>query len=353
MDAVETAIRSALEKGDALDRGFREKVYRSAFAVLERSLSARPDLPPDAATRRREHLKAKISVIESEFAPAVEPDAPRRSNDHLRMEPTFTPPPPSHPQAEAPPPEPAAGPDFGPLLSEADLAPVEDEAGIAQAESETIGAPPLEDRYYQAPRRNLRPLGWLFILLIFLVLLAAAIWWLATQGGFTGSNTTATTSETSSAEPIAADSNEGWITVFSPADPLGVNAPSGAKAQVVAEGDESFIKISSQSGDQPIDFVIGQGVLEQFAGKRAVFNIVARSEGGKPTQISVSCDSGALGDCGRSRFDVGAARSDYLFRVELERAQPAGGGTISIVPDVSGGGRALDVFEIRVSAAEE
>src|SRR5690606_33921404 len=61
------AIRSALEKGDATDRAFREKVYRQVFAALERSLEARRDVPEDDARRRREQIKAAIIDVERGF----------------------------------------------------------------------------------------------------------------------------------------------------------------------------------------------------------------------------------------------------------------------------------------------
>jgi hypothetical protein len=38
VEAVKKAIRSALERGEANDRAFREKVYRQAFSALDRSL---------------------------------------------------------------------------------------------------------------------------------------------------------------------------------------------------------------------------------------------------------------------------------------------------------------------------
>jgi hypothetical protein len=69
LDAIERAIRGALEKGNAEDRAFREKVYRSVFTALERNLAANP-VADEVAQRRREALKARITEIEQEFQPA-------------------------------------------------------------------------------------------------------------------------------------------------------------------------------------------------------------------------------------------------------------------------------------------
>ena len=79
LDPIEKAIRNALEKGNADDRTFREKVYRSAFAALDRATKAQPDLTVEVAINRRKNLQAKITSIESEYIPALpaEPeDAP-------------------------------------------------------------------------------------------------------------------------------------------------------------------------------------------------------------------------------------------------------------------------------------
>ncbi len=71
MDPVEKAIRNALEKGNAEDRAFREKVYRSAFAALERATQSQPQLTVEMAIKRRQSLQAKITSIESEYLPAA------------------------------------------------------------------------------------------------------------------------------------------------------------------------------------------------------------------------------------------------------------------------------------------
>jgi len=71
LDAIEKAIRNAFEKGNAEDRAFRERVYRSAFAALDRVLQANPGVTVEAAIKRRKAVQEKITEIESEFLPAV------------------------------------------------------------------------------------------------------------------------------------------------------------------------------------------------------------------------------------------------------------------------------------------
>jgi hypothetical protein len=80
--------------------------------------------------------------------------------------------------------------------------------------------------------------------------------------------------------------------------------------------------------------------------------VVARAQEGEETQISVDCNFGELGDCGRKRYLVGITREEFLFEVELPAGNPGSGGTIAINSDVEGQGRAVDLFAIRVSTAQ-
>jgi hypothetical protein len=93
-------------------------------------------------------------------------------------------------------------------------------------------------------------------------------------------------------------------------------------------------------------------VLEQLAGKTATFDIVARAaEEGKETQMAVDCNFGELGDCGRKRYAVGYERGDYLFEIAFPAATPGAGGTIAINSDFANEGRAVDIYELKVSVA--
>ena len=91
------------------------------------------------------------------------------------------------------------------------------------------------------------------------------------------------------------------------------------------------------------------GALERFAGRTATFSLRARAQEDE-TQITVTCDFGQLGQCNRLRYVVGPTITEYLFEVELANVAPSRGGTISIVPDIEGRSRMLDVFSIRVTA---
>jgi len=152
-------------------------------------------------------------------------------------------------------------------------------------------------------------------------------------------------------KPGQADPQRQWIVAFSPADPSTVSAPGDTKAEVVQEPAGQFMRIQSGASGSAIIFDIGQGILEQIAGKKATFDIVAKAQDGQDTQMSVDCNFGELGDCGRKRYAVGTTRADYLFEIDMPAGTPGAGGTIAINPDFSNSGKAVDIFEIKVSVA--
>lgn len=354
MDAIENAIRVALAKGDADDRAFREKVYRSVFAALERNIAASTDLAPETAQRRRDALKARITEIEQEFIPAVEADRPRS-------------------------PVPAPAVEVGPRSPAAPGVPVPDlrrepsfDAGGPDVAMEPVSSPEpdmaMESGYpgiegpaaFERPARAGRPrrLGAIFAGLTLLATLAVLVW-IAFELGLIGPPSPASPQQQGSGEaqpgpplgPGAADASRDWVTVFSPTDPTSVVASAGSKVEIVDEDGTSFIRVRS-GGGEPVRFDVGQGILERLAGHRAVFDVVARAQNDKDTQIAIDCDFGALGKCGRRRYTVGPGRADYLFNIELPDIRPGAAGTIAIVSDVDNSGKAIEIYEIRVSLSD-
>lgn len=521
MDAVEKAIRSALESGDADERSFRESVYRKAFAALERAIETNPGITPDVADRRRASVQAKIAEIESEFIPALPPidpvprapaepmyrapfePAPRPSQppspaaesyprrddgerawsdsrpvDPRPAEPRQTEPTPPRVEPMVPsradpvpqrsdwaltppaPPRTEPVPRVDPVLSRPEPAlstpptgqrdrwvvdPVVDmpvpsgtpapadqpepatvpplAAGprvgipVPQAPSaEPVGAPvprvpaapeaPSVDMDTSGPvprsffpdlddfgppgskpaigpeaevatvsaaggpnvsRERRRPFAAVFVGTTVIAAVGIGIWWGITTGlfkvpGDDGSvpNPPVTEEEDFIPEdvnnapqmPGEADAQRNWISVFSPSDPTAVNAPGGTSAEVMRDDTGEFIRIRSGGSGSWVLFDVGQGVLEQLAGKVATFDIVARAEEGAETQFAVECNFGELGDCGRKRYAAGYAKGDFLFEVTMPTARPGAGGTIGINSDITNAGKALDVYEIRVAVSQ-
>ncbi|MEX0956934.1 MAG: hypothetical protein WDZ83_17185 [Rhizobiaceae bacterium] len=344
MDSIERAIRDALAKGDASDRAYRERVYRSVLAALERANSAEGSLTPEAAANRRNALKSHITAIEEEFIPAVAPTID---------------PPSVTPQGEAAPaPSPVAEPRIDrPIRNE----PAPQRHFSTDAE---IGAT-AEDRLSPVDegedRKRRRPYAAMFVAVTLVAALAIGGWWAVETGLFgrpDGSvpNPPPQLEEEDFAPgppptgPANPDPPRDWITLFSPADISTVVTPSGASAEAMEDDAGPYLAIRSGSGGEAVLFDIPADVLQQFAGGGAVFDVIARAEEGQETQISITCNFGELGDCGRKRYLVGYEKADYLFEIDLPRGSPGADGTIAIVSDVSNGGRALHVFEIRAAA---
>ncbi|AZO09947.1 MULTISPECIES: hypothetical protein [unclassified Mesorhizobium] len=401
MDAIEKAIRNAFEKGNAEDRAFRERVYRSAFAALDRVLQANPNLTVEAAISRRKAVQAKITEIESEFLPAV-PDVtlPPDSITLAVADGAATPAVDQSPQDSAPPvdapgqapaeaaPPPAIQVD-GPVQPDTSDVPrsrvlpvvpdiMPDETALPDAPSldDSPGAPVGSGGAEVAPDRDERrirgrrlPLTAIFVVATLLAAAGIGLYFAIQTGVFktaaqldTGPPEAPPTIEEedssqpgeagSPQKPGEADQAKNWINVFSPSDPTHVSTPSDAAAEVMKDDTGQFLRIRSGASGSAIAFDVGQGVLEKLAGKHAMFDIIARSEEGKETQISVDCNFGELGDCGRKRYAVGHERNEYLFDVQFPDKHPGAAGTIAINSDFDKQGKSVDIYEVRVSIAQ-
>ncbi|MEO9339329.1 hypothetical protein ABFT80_18080 [Mesorhizobium sp. SB112] len=333
LEALEKAIRNAFEKGNANDPAFREKVYRSAFAALDKALQSKPGTTVEAAINRRKALQDKIANIESEFIPAQ------------------------------------------PAIDEADDASFSEfpslsgqERAETDAPGETASAFPGvdPDRDDRRARRGKGRLAKLFLGATVIAAIGIGALWAYQTGIFKSAaerDTAVRTQPASQSEDFTPQAsaplvmpgendNRNWINVFTPENPAQVSAPSGTSANVMQDESGSFMRISSGNTGSPVMFDVGRGTLEQIAGKKAIFEIVARSEGGQETEMSIDCNFGNLGDCGRKRYNVGYQKSEYLFEVELPAGRPGASGTIAINSDFSNSGKAVDIYEIRVSLSQ-
>lgn len=362
MEPLERAIRSALEKGNAADAGFREKVYRSAFAALERALAA-PNIPDSTVVARRASLQDIIAKVEGEHrrraALAVEPSFPAEHEQ------------PSSPQAaplqaplqEAPPlqAEPRDADAVAPFPSMPQAERIEHGDGDGEAGPSVVGE-------RRALRRQRSPLVRLLVPAVLILLAVIGAWWVlgsGSSGDDAGRNGAAspqvsgpasetasrgTNGGTAAPTPLGqARSDPNAVVLFSPEEPGGVATPGDAAAEVVGEGEQAFLRIRSGASGSAVIFNVPQAVLQQLAGRRAVFVVSAQAEEGQPTQMSVSCSFGEMGDCGRQRYDVTIERAEYIFDVDMPEVQPGADGTIAVVSDIGNTGKAVDIYGIRVS----
>lgn len=420
LDAIERAIRSALDRGNAADQQFREKVYRQAFAALERALQANPSLTVETAIRRRKGLQTKITEIEAAYLPVAPRSVDPALSDlerELGIDPVVSPAPVVEtPMAAAPPIRPAPRPEpplraphprpesvrSAPRVEPAVLSPRYEPGGqiepsfddfdaggmpvsdeiVVEADGPTPHVPDImvetepelppivEPVSYAEARPSRRGRRWVRLLMSLTLLSILAIGgYMAYQMGLLGGNAArqqeladarpVPTPETEDFEPGAdappaapgqADPQRTWINVFTASDPSTVSAPGDAKAEAMRDPAGDFIRLTSGASGSAILFDVREGVLARIAGKRATFNIVARAVDDKDTEMSVACNFGELGDCGRKRYAVGNTRADYLFDIDVPSADPGAGGTIAINSDFANTGKSVDIFEIKVSA---
>lgn len=369
LDPIEKAIRSAFEKGNAEDKAFRENVYRKAFAALDRALQANPNLTVEAAINRRKVLQAKIVEIETEFIPAVravepEPADPLAGAFEMRMEPGAAPPI-EVPEVSVEPAgrrhEPAGPGDLGAFDVRGELAPPSEGVGPDSGPSVS------PDIDAARARRGRKPLAVFFIVASLAALLGMGFLFAFQTGLFKSpaERDTSVPNPPSTAEgedfipeneePPVLSSQPGedraWVGIFSPADATSVSAPADTSAEAMEDESGSFFRIRSGESGSAIVFDVGQGVLEQLAGKKATFDIVARAAEGQETEMAVDCNFGELGDCGRKRYAVGYEKADFLFELTLPAKRPGAGGTIAIISDFANQGKAVDIYEIKVSVA--
>lgn len=354
MDAIERAIRKALEKGDAHDEAFRERVYKSAFSALERALRQKENIPADLTESRRQRLRDKIVEIETEFMPAEETPSP---------EPMPEPPPRMEPE-----PNRRVEPAFeqqaavrSPRAAEPVIDPSERPASFRSETDRRDDDDAIELGRSRRPRRKFAVM---FLIVVLLAAIGMGVWWTIQSGillpieardSSVPNPPTELESENFRPESLPDDVTGGsvadsdWITIFDPSDSTEVTVPNQVDAEIVELDSQAYLRVRSIGGSEVL-FDIGQGTLERLSGGKALFSISAIAEEGNPTQISVACDLAELGNCGRKRYEVGSTPGEFLFEIDLPARQPDAAGTLAINPDISGTGLPVYIREIRVAA---
>jgi hypothetical protein len=343
LEAIEQAIRNALAKVDVGSPAIRQKVYESAWGAHERSLAANGALDDGQRDERRERLKDAITRIEKEVqttgsiappvpAPVVERLEPVLSQSATRIEPTI---------------------DVGrePELDAPEL--VSDGPVTADNYRPDRLRPRLKRNTERKKASGLTK----FVIILAILALALGLLWLVASGII---NSKPSSIPPSTGNPAVSGSHEplkegelspegSWITIFDPSDTTQVSVAGRATATIGGDQVEKYLRIKSPGEADEVSFQVGQGVLEQLAGKNTMFDIVAKSEDGARTQMAVSCDFRDLGDCGRTRFDVSDASSEYLVQKQFPAdKKPVAGGAIKINSDITQAGKSVDIISIRV-----
>jgi hypothetical protein len=335
LEAIEQAIRNALAKADVTNAEHRQRVYESAWGAHERSLAANERLDDAQRQTRRERLKSVIMRIEAEMtapkvAPAPVPEPRIEPSIDVSPEPTLGSPEPVY--RETPEPD-----NYRP-------------------EKQSRRAARREAKAKRSERKKATGLT-KFLIIAALLAVALGLLWSVASGLI---NTKPGSIPASTGNPAANGSHEplkegelpseaAWLAVFDPSDPSKVSTSGGATATPGGDKLEKYLSIKSVAEADEVSFPVSQEVLQELAGKTALFDIVARTPDGTASQMAVSCDFGALGNCGRKRYDISDASKEYLVQVKFPAdKQAAAAGTIRINSDISGAGKPVEIIAIRV-----
>ena len=123
--------------------------------------------------------------------------------------------------------------------------------------------------------------------------------------------------------------------------------------EILDRDEEKSLRVNAKGNKSAtVTFEVGQGIMRDLAGKQAVFDIAARAQEGKMVEISVECDFGSSGGCGRQRYEVGFSPGDYLFDVQIPDGAGGAAGKIIVRPDSAGSGAFIDISAMRATVPD-
>ena len=406
MSGLEAAIRNALERSDRANPETRARVYQSARQALEAGLRKQDITDISVVSAQRQRLEETIRAIEGEErarppeVPApLEPEAshiPSVASPQQAEQPTQEEQEPAmsvrgdtrdhHPVAA---PIPVASEPRAPEGDFGDMgAGPADHLGADSDARPTAPAPAATRSMNFKPERaavRRKPRKFFSRLLVFCILLAClgvGAWWVKTSGvfmtaaqrdtsvpnppahvdsqNFDGSSDDTASNDDDNSGPVNPGLavidpqnrfSEEWIEVLKPTDASKVVSGAQAKAENVSENEGPAVRLTSASSgsDGDVSVEVPASVLQQLAGKSSTVALTLQSMSDTPTQITVECDFGSLGTCGRHRFNVTRQKTDALFQVRYDRSlAPTASGHLIINSDLDGKARGVNVYAIRI-----
>ena len=382
MSNLEIALRGALSKWDISDADFRRKVYETAAGAMHRSLEAKVDASAEEIENQNKRLTEAIRKIEADLKSGSTPVTPAAT--------------PTSPNVEVPPPV------ASPVTNDHEKRDLRAELRLRNDLPEKNADVPLVHTEAQAPKSHVyvepslekttepstkkpkqeeakskKPRGRYARFLtgaVAVSLLGIGLIWALDTGLFqtaeerdTSVPNPATVLESESFEardPGTANAPQtlatrttqtgGWVTIFSPDNPTSLALIGGATANVESDPFGDYARLATPTQSAEVQIGIPRNMLSEGIGTILQVSLRARSDEGMPTQISVTCDLQELGDCGRRRFNVGQAESEFIFQIDLTEAQTAPDSAhLRIDTDVQGGGLAIKLLEARVRVDDD
>lgn len=387
MSGLETAIRNALERSDRTNAETRARIYQSARQALEAGLQKQGIEDQNVVAQQRHRLEAVIHAIETEEraalkarpapAPSVSLDdavAPRaaaaaRSEPQPsapsdgRREPAFAGQTPRDGQNDG---------GLGGLRADRDGPVVSTAAAgevAARQSNEGRGAVAPDVRATDGRKRRRKRGSLLSLAMVVATLLAAvvaAVWWVETNN-LLQSPAARDTNVANPPATVASQDFDGaaglptlgaqegftgdWVEVYTPGKTGAITPGPQATAEPVNDDGGQRILLTSGDADADGDVTIEipAAILAELSGKTSTLALTVQATPGKSTEFAVECNFSSLGECGRHRFTLHDERVDMLFKVTFDRSlAPSAAGQIVINSDISGGGKGLNLYAIRV-----
>lgn len=316
MTKAEQAIRNALLKVNAIDPAIRRRVYESAWNAHERVLINDRSLTKTDLATRRNQLTQIISLIEKECLQIHGNNQP--SQQDLAS--------------------------YGP----------EEEIAIGEDNDPFFHAP--RKAHDTAPSKHKKKIIIISLSVCFCFLFLIFIVWSFYNSVSVKSNV-AVQHVSPTIESIVQQTlpvkqpDDGWLQIFSPADISTLSVRGAASIQLRNDLGEQYVYIFANSPQDAAIVDIGEGILRNLRGKKAVINIVAKSNGAKKTQLSLTCDFGNSNSCGRHRFEVPVNRDNLVFEVTVP-TNITGAGKLYLTTDLLGEGNAMNIYSISIKEVD-
>lgn len=385
MSGLETAIRNALERSDRTSAETRARIYQSARQALETGLQKQGIEDQNVVAQQRHRLEAVIHAIETEEraalkarpapAPSVSLDdavAPRAAatarpepqpSGPDRRDPAFAGQAPRNGQNDG---------GLGGLRADRDGPVVSTAAAgeVAARQSSDGRGPVAPEVRAMDGRTRRRKRGRLLSLTMVVATLAAAlvaaVWWVETNN-LLQSPAARDTNVANPPATVASQDFDGaaglqtlgaqegftgdWVEVYTPGKTGAITPGPQATAEPVNDDGGQRVLLTSADADAGGDVTIEipAAILAELSGKTSTLALTVQATPGKATEFAVECNFSSLGECGRHRFTLHDERVDMLFKVTFDRSlAPSAAGQLVINSDISGGGKGLNLYAIRV-----
>ncbi len=325
MAGFEDVIERALAKHENATPELRLQVYASARSALVGMLSKSENLSNEHIEAQQQRLETAIINIESRYEIL---SSPAEVSPELNVDDQF------HEEI------PVIEPDQR----------FDDYPATAQQ--------PIDPELLEPASSRRHPFAIILLVTIILAAIGAGVWWVYDRQLFMPvamrDNSVPNPPRVLVSENSPDDAAVAAIDVFKPDDPTGLVAGATITATLDNDAAGDFVRLAGTAGNPEgfAEIIVDPGVMETMAGKKASFNLKVKSGDGEGHQFVITCQFRELGDCGRKRFTASLHSESFVFETTLKEGVASGdekSGSMRIVIDNSGTGKALDIYSVQMT----